>query len=223
MQTLMRHMVASALLCVSTAVWAAPDPVSFFRAVSIDNALGVRDLLREGMNPNLPDQQRGDIALVIALRDDADKVFKVLLETPGIDLEARSANGNTALMMAAYKHKREAVDALLAKGAKVNQSGWTALHYAASAGDLPIMRLFLARGAKVDAYAPTNITPLMFAAREGQEEAVKLLLASGADASLKSSHGWTAAQFALAADKPGVAAIIDKFQQERSQERSRRN
>jgi len=223
MQILVRKTVAAVLLCVSAAVLAAPDQAGFYRAVSIDNTSGVRKMLHDGVNPNLPDDQRGDIALVIALRDDADKVFKLLLETPGVDLEARSANGNTALMMAAYKHKREAVDALLAKGAKVNQSGWTALHYAASAGDLPIMQLFLARGAKVDAYAPTNITPLMFAAREGQEEAVKLLLASGADASLKSSHGWTAAQFALAADKPGVAAIIDKFQQDRSQERSRRN
>lgn len=223
MQILVRKTVAAVLLCVSAAVLAAPDQAGFYRAVSIDNTSGVRKMLHDGVNPNLPDDQRGDIALVIALRDDADKVFKLLLETPGVDLEARSANGNTALMMAAYKHKREAVDALLAKGAKVNQSGWTALHYAASAGDLPIMQLFLARGAKVDAYAPTNITPLMFAAREGQEEAVKLLLASGADASLKSSHGWTAAQFALAADKPGVAAIIDKSQQDRSQERSRRN
>ncbi|MGK5026016.1 ankyrin repeat domain-containing protein [Janthinobacterium sp. RB2R34] len=219
----MQKTLAAALVCCAFAAQAAPDQASFYRAVSIDNALAVRDLLQQGVDPNLPDQQRGDIALVIALRDDADKAFKVLLETPRIDLEARSANGNTALMMAAYKHKREAVDALLAKGAKVNQSGWTALHYAASAGDVPIMKLFLARGAKVDAFAPTNITPLMFAAREGQEEAVKLLLASGADASLKSSHGWTATQFALAADKPGVAAIIDKFQQERSQERSRRN
>ena len=223
MQNLMRKTAAAVLLCCAASAQAAPDQASLYRAVSIDNAIGVRDLVREGVDPNLPDQQRGDIALVIALRDDAEKVFKVLLDTPGIDLEARSANGNTALMMAAYKHKREAVDALLAKGAKVNQSGWTALHYAASAGDLPIMQLFLARGAKVDAYAPTNITPLMFAAREGQEEAVKLLLASGADASLKSSHGWTAAQFALAADKPGVAAIIDKFQQQRGQERSHRN
>ena len=216
MQTLMRHMVASALLCVSTAVLAAPDPVSFFRAVSIDNALAVRDMLYEGMNPNLPDQQRGDIALVIALRDDADKAFKLLLETPGIDLEARSANGNTALMMAAYKHKREAVDALLAKGAKVNQSGWTALHYAASAGDLPIMKILLDRDAVVDARAPANVTPLMFSAREGQEGAVKLLLSWGADASLKSDHGWTAAQFAQAGDKPGVVAIIEAAQKARA-------
>ena len=216
MQNIMRKTAAAVLFCCAALAQAAPDQGGFYRAVSIDNAGGVRKMLQEGVNPNLPDDQRGDTALVIALRDDADKVFKVLLETPGIDLEARSANGNTALMMAAYKHKREAVDALLASGARVNQNGWTALHYAASAGDIPVMQAFLARGATVDACAPTNITPLMFAAREGQEEAVRLLLASGADPALKSSHGWTAAQFALAADKPGVAAIIDKFQQERS-------
>lgn len=211
---MMRKLVVAAMLCcasmVTAAVQAAPDTVSFFRAVSVDNASGVARMLAEGASPNQLEPQRGDTALVVALRDDADKVVRVLLDAPGLDLEARSNNGNTALMMAAYKHKQANVEAMLAKGAKVNQSGWTALHYAASAGDLPIMRLFLARQAVVDARAPTNITPLMFAAREGQEEAVKLLLASGANPSLKSDHGWTAAQFALAADKPGVAAIIER-------------
>jgi ankyrin repeat protein len=118
--------------------------------------------------------------------------------------------------MAAYKHKLDAVNALLAKGAKVNQSGWTALHYAASAGDLPIMKILLDRDAVVDARAPANVTPLMFAAREGQEGAVKLLLSWGADASLKSDHGWTAVQFAQAGDKPGVVAIIEAAQKARA-------
>ena len=205
---MMRQLALAAMLCCAAASHAAPDPDAFLRAVSVDNASGVRDMLAEGADPNLADAQRGDIALVLALRDDADKVFQVLLDAPGIALDARSANGNTALMMAAYKHKQAAVEALLAKGAKVNQSGWTALHYAASAGDLPIMKILLDRDAVVDARAPTNITPLMFAAREGQEGAVKLLLSWGADANLKSDHGWTAEQFAQAADKPGVAAII---------------
>lgn len=208
MQMMMRKLFVAAMLCGAAAAQAAPDTVSFFRAVSVDNATGVARMLAEGASPNQLEPQRGDTALVVALRDDADKVVRVLLDAPGLDLETRSANGNTALMMAAYKHKQATVEAMLAKGAKINQSGWTPLHYAASAGDLPIMKLFLARQAVVDARAPTNITPLMFAAREGQEEAVQLLLASGADATLKSDHGWTAAQFAQAADKPGVAAII---------------
>ena len=123
MQNIMRKTAAAVLFCCAALAQAAPEQAGFYRAVSIDNAGGVRKMLQEGVNPNLPDDQRGDTALVIALRDDADKVFKILLETPGIDLEARSANGNTALMMAAYKHKREAVDALLARGARVNQTG----------------------------------------------------------------------------------------------------
>jgi len=127
---MMKKLALAMLLCCAGGSYAAPDPDSFFRAVSVNNASGVRSMLADGMNPNQADTQRGDIALVLALRDDADKVFKLLLDTPGIDIEARSANGNTALMMAAYKHKQDAVNALLAKGAKVNQSGWTALHYA---------------------------------------------------------------------------------------------
>jgi ankyrin repeat protein len=213
---MMKKLALAMLLCCAGSSYAAPDPDSFFRAVSVNNASGVRSMLADGMNPNQADTQRGDIPLVLALRDDADKVFKLLLDAPGIDLEARSANGNTALMMAAYKHKQDAVNALLAKGAKVNQSGWTALHYAASAGDLPIMKIFLERDAVVDARAPANVTPLMFAAREGQEGAVKLLLSWGADATLKSDHGWTAAQFAQAGDKPGVVAIIEAAQKARA-------
>ncbi|MBG6221082.1 MULTISPECIES: ankyrin repeat domain-containing protein [unclassified Janthinobacterium] len=213
---MMKKLVLALLLCCATASQAAPEPDAFFRAVSVNNVSGVRSMLAEGMNPNQLDAQRGDIALVLALRDDADKVFKLLLDTPGIDIDARSANGNTALMMAAYMHKQDAVQALLAKGAKVNQSGWTALHYAAAAGDLPSMKIFLQRDAVLDARAPANITPLMFAAREGQEDAVKLLLSWGADASVKSDHGWTATQFAQAADKPGVAAIIAAAQKARA-------
>ena len=72
MQTMMRKTVAAVLLCVSAAVLAAPDQAGFYRAVSIDNASGVRKMLHDGVNPNVPDEQRGDIALVIALRDDAD-------------------------------------------------------------------------------------------------------------------------------------------------------
>ena len=213
---MMKKLALAMLLCCATASQAAPEPDAFFRAVSVNNTSGVRDMLAEGMNPNQPDAQRGDIPLVLALRDDADRVFKLLLDAPGIDIEARSANGNTALMMAAYKHKQDAVNALLAKGAKVNQSGWTALHYAASAGDLPIMKILLDRDAVVDARAPANVTPLMFASREGQEGAVKLLLSWGADASLKSDHGWTAVQFAQAGDKPGVVAIIEAAQKARA-------
>src|SRR5450830_748499 len=212
----LRMAIAATLMVSATAACAASDPVSFFRAVSVDNANGVRDILAEGNDPNLISTVDEETALMLAVREEADKVYQVLLNTPGINLETPATNGNTALMLAAYKHKQALVEALLAKGAKVNQAGWTALHYAASAGDLPIMKILFDRQAVVDARATTNITPLMFAAREGQEEAVRLLLSWGADPGLKSDHGWTADQFAMAADKPRVAAIIKAAQQARA-------
>jgi ankyrin repeat protein len=112
-------------------------------------------------------------------------------------------------MMAAYQKNKPGVLALLAKGAQVNRPGWTALHYAAAAGDLDIMKLLLERHAYIDAESPTGTTPLMLAAREGQQEAVRLLLEEGADAALK-DRAWneTAAEFALRAQKPWIAEQI---------------
>lgn len=197
------------LMVCSISACAATDDVAFFRSAQVDDTWTVKKLLDKGVDPNTTEPNRGDPMMVLALREDANKVFQLLLAQPTINLEARSGNGDTALMMASYKHNKPAVMALLAKGAHVNQSGWTALHYAAAAGDDEIVRILLARQAAIDARSPDQITPLMFAAREGQDRIVALLLASGADASLVSVHGWTAAQFAQAADKPKIAATLD--------------
>ncbi len=188
---------------------AASDEVAFSRSAQIDDVRTVQQMMEQGVDPNMTERQRGDPMMVLALREDSNKVFQLLLDQPKINLEARSGNGDTALMMASYKHNKPAVLALLAKGAHVNQTGWTALHYAAAAGDDEIVNILLARQADLNARSPDLITPLMFAAREGQDRTVELLLAAGADATLKSVHGWDAAQFARAADKPKIAAVID--------------
>jgi ankyrin repeat protein len=71
------------------------------------------------------------------------------------------------------------------------------------------MKLLLARHAYIDAESPTGMTPLMLAAREGMEDAVKLLLAEGADATLKDrAWGVDAAEFASRAHKPWIAEAI---------------
>ncbi|MFC5478393.1 ankyrin repeat domain-containing protein, partial [Massilia suwonensis] len=160
--------LAAALACgVSTAAVRPPSPselTTFFRAVQLDDAKTVGEMLGSVVNANQPNPIGGEPGLVQALREDAMKVVKVFLEHPGTNLETKAGNGNTALMMAAFKRNRPAVELLLAKGAKVNQPGWTALHYAAAAGDDDIVRLLLARGAKVDAVSPPKsggYTPMM--------------------------------------------------------------
>ena len=182
---------------------------TFFRSVLLDDAATVRNFLASGtVGPNALDPISGESALILALREDSARVLDILLAQPSIALELNAPNGNTALMMASFKHNVAAVKSLLAKGAIVNRPGWTALHFAAASGDDAITKILLDHFAYIDAEAPAKFTPLMIAAREGHESTVALLLEEGADASLKNSEALTAAQIAERADKPRIAAAI---------------
>jgi len=213
-----RALLCSILFSVSlgAVVGAAAQPTraevsDFFRAVQMDDARTVGKLLGSRVNPNETSPVGGEPPLVLALREGAMDVFKVLLDHPGTKLDAAALNGNTALMMAAFKSNRPAVEALLARGAAVNRPGWTALHYAASAGDNDIAGLLIKRGANIDAVSPKasgSFTPLMMAAREGKEETALYLLRQGADPKLKNGEGLTAAQIAARAQHTSLAKAL---------------
>lgn len=193
---------------------AGPDGrqlTAFFRAVQLDDAKTVNAMIGSVVNANQLNPLGGEPGLVLAVREDAMRVVEVFLAHPGTDLEAKAANGNTALMMAAFKRNRPVIEALLAKGAKVNQPGWTALHYAAAAGDNGIVELLLKHGARIDQASPLKsgaYTPLMMAAREGKDDTALLLMKHGAKPSLKNSEGLTPEQLADRAGKTRVAQAI---------------
>lgn len=206
------------LCCIVFAAWIGPgaaqaatraELTTFFRSVQLDDAGTVRKMLAAGtIEPNAIDPLSGESGLILALREGSAQVVELLLAQPGLKLELNAPNGNTALMMAAFKHNKAAVLALLAKGAIVNRPGYTALHFAAAAGDDEITRILLEHHAYIDAEAPARYTPLMMAAREGQESTVRVLLEAGADATLKNTEALTAAQIAARADKPLIVAAI---------------
>ena len=207
---------AGVLSVVAVGAIAAQAPTekqvsSFFRAVQMDDASTVRKMVGTVVNANELNPLGGEPALVLAIREGSTAVVQDLLAHPGTDLERKAVNGNTALMMAAFKRDGDTVRALLDKGAKVNQPGWTALHYAAASGDAAIAQLLIERGAKLDALSPRPsgaVTPLMMAAREGQDGIVRLLLAKGANAGLKNTEGFTAAQLAKQAGHDKVAGLL---------------
>lgn len=186
----------SALLAFAPLTGIAGAYDDFFRAVRTNNAGAVQALLTRGLDPNLIEPERGDTGLILALRDDSMKVFDVLLNARGIDLEVRAKNGDNALMIAAFKGNKRAVEDLLAKGAQVNRPGWTALHYASSIGNNEIVGMLLEKSAYIDAESPNRTTPLMMAALNGHIMTVKLLLDEGADATLKNEHGMNAIDIA---------------------------
>ena len=169
---------------------------AFFQAVKIDHVSVVEKLLLRGFDPNTIEDVRGDTGMILALREGSMSVFSLLLNASDINVEAKAFNGDTALMIAAYKGNIRAVKALLEKGAEPNRPGWTALHYAAAVGSNEIVQLLLDRFAYIDAESPNKTTPIMMAASGGHIFTVKLLLDAGADATLINEAGFTAIDIA---------------------------
>jgi ankyrin repeat protein len=186
---------------------AEEDAVDFFRYVDIDNAQGIERLLKKGFDPNTRDP-KGQVGLFLALRAESLKAAKVLWEAPGIQIDARNAADETPLMMAALRGEVDAAQALLAHGASPVKSGWSPLHYAATGGNVAIVKLILARGAPIDARSPNASTPLMMAAKYGSEDAVDALLAAGADRGAKNALGMDASAFAASAGRDRLAARL---------------
>jgi uncharacterized protein len=191
----------------------------YFKAAKQDNKVEIQSLLKRGINPNLTEPQRGESALMLAAREGSMKVLLVLLNANGINIDLRAKNGDTALMIASFKKNKPAVEALLAKGAQVNNDGWTALHYAAAAGDNEIVHLLLKKSAEIDATSPNLTTPLMMAAGGGFIYTVKALLDAGADLSRANEQGLTAIDFAKRGNHPDIVEGLT-YRQKRAEKRA---
>jgi len=176
----------------------------FFRAVKLDNARTVSALLERGFDPNTPDE-KGQLPLYLALREDSPKVVAALLAHPQTRLDATNAAGETPIMMAALRGNVAAVRQLLDRGAALEREGWGPLHYAATGPEPLVVQLLLERGAAVDAASPNRSTPLMLACRYGPEGAVDLLLQRGASLQLRNDVGMNAADFARSAGRESLA------------------
>jgi len=91
----------------------------------------------------------------------------------------------------------------------IAQSANEALFEAARAGDIPRIEAALAQGAGINATSRYNVTPLIFAASNGRLEAVKLLVARGANVNAQDSfYRSSAAAMALGNGHVDVAVFL---------------
>lgn len=186
----------------------------FFIAIKRDNPKAMAELLQRGFDPNTLDP-KGMHGLFLAMKEPSPKVAEVLIADPKTNVEWRSPQDESALMIAALKGETDLVKKLIARDADVNKPGWAPLHYAATNGHVDIMRLLLEHHAFIDAESPNKTTPLMMAAHYGTREAVKLLLDEGADVSARNELGLTAIDFAHRAGRQDVADMISAALRER--------
>lgn len=182
----------------------------FFTAIKRDDADTIRSLLSRGFDPNTLDPA-GEHGLILAVRGPATKSLELLIASPGIKVEVRTAQDESPLMLASLKGLTGICQLLIEKGADVNKPGWAPLHYAATNGHLAVMHLLLEHHAYIDAGSPNGSTPLMMASRYGSAAAVKLLLEAGADPMLKNDLGMSAIDFAQSVSRQDVAELIASF------------
>jgi len=185
-----------ALACLMPLAAQADAYGDFVFAVKFNDAPAVQDFLRRGMDANSVEEYRGESMLMTALRNNSMRVVDVLLQAPDLKINARAKNGDTALMVASFLGNTDAVRKIIARGAEVNQPGWTALHYAAANGSVETIAVLLEHHAYIDTESPNKTTPLMMATRFGKLDAASLLIAEGADLTLKNDAGMTALDFA---------------------------
>ncbi len=118
-------------------------------------------------------------------------------------IEARSADGFTALHYAAYFGHAETAQLLLSRGASVamvadNPMRVQPLHAAVSNRHAAVARVLVHAGAPVNARQQEGWSPLQGAVHNGDVEMIRLLLAAGADPKQPNDAGKSA--IGLAAD-----------------------
>lgn len=192
--------------------------------------LGSADALLKAGADSKAANDLGATPLWAASQNGGSAMVRRLLDA-GADPNAALLSGETPLMVAARGGYADVVEQLIAKGAKVDATGTraqTALMWAASQKHSNVVKVLLDRGAnlsmkssvyyEVMAIPPHGFLPynrpiphggetaLMFAARSGDLESVKLLVAKGAN--VNDMDGWGVSAMTLAAHS-GFADVVD--------------
>jgi ankyrin repeat protein len=204
-------------------------------AADVDN-LAIADLLiRAGARVNAANDL-GSTPLHLACTNRSAAMVERLLEAKA-NPNAKLLNGETVLMTCARTGDAKAVKMLLTHGAdpkaKEHEHDQTALMWAAAEAHPDVVALLIEFGADVHArsriYSQTVVgeqtqragreklnydvlrggsTPLLFAARMGDAESARLLLAAGADANDELPDGTSALVLATHSGQGNVAALL---------------
>ena len=138
-----------------------------------------------------------------------DEVQRLLALPEGLRLlEARDAQGRTALLLATVLGDAVLAKNLVTAGANVNAQDNqrdSAYLLAGAKGDLAILRLTLAHGGDLRSTNRYGGTALIPAAEHSHTEAVRLLIAAGVDVNHVNRLGWTALLEAILLSDGGTA------------------
>jgi len=171
------------------------------------SAAMIEALVKAGADPNATLTPSSDTALMMASRTGRPEAVSVLL-AHGAKVDAREAwGGTTALMWAAAERHAPIVKILADHGADVNarSSFVPAANGRGFEGRMPVASK---PDQAVEEFASGWLTPLMFAAREGDLESARHLIAAGANVNAIAADGKDALGLAIFNGNYDVASFL---------------
>lgn len=192
------------------------DPFAIHAAAREGRTAAFEALL--AANPKLANQRDDDDRLPVhwACSYNHLEIAKILATSRSFDPDSQDASGWTCLMMASSLKDNaglETVEFLLGKEADPKMStstGGTALHFAASKGNLDVSKILLKHGAGARAKDKRGQFPLHRAAAAGGVPIVKLLLDAKSPVNGSDMDGMTALHHAISEGHGDVAVELLK-------------
>jgi ankyrin repeat protein len=182
--------LASALIVAGADVTAANRAgVTPMRLAAINGSAQMIELLLDaGVDPDAPLTPDGDTALMMAAGTGILAAVQLLIERGAAIDAAESWGGTTALMWAITEHHPAIVDLLISRGAALESRSHvvplTAQRGVEGTDPVPYVP-----HESLESYYNGGFTPLLFAAREGQIEAARMLIEAGAEVNAIAADG----------------------------------
>jgi|TARA_B100000530_G_scaffold317029_1_gene247782 ankyrin repeat protein len=165
----------------------APNEAPVADAAQINDVSMVRELLRQGADPNAA-QTDGLTALHWSALNNESEMVEILLFAGANPSSTSRLGGYTPLHMASRAGHAEIVNKLLEAGADPNRyttTGVTSMHFAAESNSIELIKMLVLAGGDVNSLDNySSRTPLMFASTRNATSAVQALIDLDADLSM---------------------------------------
>lgn len=179
-------------------------------AIRANDIARVRQLLADGVSPNVSVEGGGWTPLMTAVMQDNAEMTGLLLDS-GADMYARTRNLQTPLHLAARWGKDKAIAPLMKHRVSTemqDELGWTPLMWAAMRNKRAAAEKLLKGGAKVNFTDSDGNSPLMLAVWRGHRDTAMLILSYGGSLTHKNREGLDAAGVAEKNRFPALAAEL---------------
>src|SRR5262249_26207869 len=170
----------------------------------------VKTLLAAGAKVNAKATDGGETALINAVSNKHAEIAELLLKA-GADVSIKNHYNFNALNIVVAANDEQLAALLLDHGANVEAetSTLTPLMFAASAGNVDMIRFLVKRGAKVNHGVKEGAqTALLSAIYSAKPEAVKALIELKADVNAKTKDGGTPLKAAGKGDQDDIIQIL---------------